>query len=77
MYLFKLTKADDGPIFKQINFSIERDEDIASIYFKSCYFVRRLVIEFLDEASSGGFNLIDQSMKMGRTFLEGSQSMRD
>ena len=71
MYLFKLTKeADDGPIFKQINFSIERDEDIASIYFKSCYFVRRLVIEFLDEASSGGFNLIDQSNENG-TYLPG------
>ena len=71
MYLFKLTKeSDDGPIYKQINFSIERDEDIASIYFKSCYFVRRLVIEFLDEASSGGFNLIDQSNENG-TYLPG------
>ena len=47
MYLFKLNKgADDGAIFKQINFSIERDEDIASIYLKSCYFVEKLVIEF-------------------------------
>lgn len=61
MYLFKLTQgADEGAIFKQINFSIERDEDILSIYLKSSYFVEQLFKEFLGEVSSDNIKLIEQ-----------------